>query len=194
METNNRLTIRYLNALEYAFKKQGWMVRDVSGVSFFSHLLAVSGMVLDYGYDEEVSIGGLFYSCAQDTATLTEINSMFGARVSKIIEDCSGVSLPQDIAQAPWKTRQEAHIAQVPSYREDSIAVLAAKQIHNIRTIMLDYKLHGMAIFDSFPGGLEGTMWYLEAMTTVLANTKRCYITTDAQRELVYLKQLVNGR
>jgi (p)ppGpp synthase/HD superfamily hydrolase len=43
--------------------------------------------------------------------------------------------------------------------------VSASDKLHNVRTILADYRQHGEAIWTRFSGKKEGTLWYYRALS-----------------------------
>lgn len=63
------LTARFQKALEFAFdlhQTQLQQTRKGSGVPYLAHLLAVSGLVMEYGGNENETIAGLLHDAVED--------------------------------------------------------------------------------------------------------------------------------
>jgi (p)ppGpp synthase/HD superfamily hydrolase len=86
------LTRRFEDALQYAVHVHGAQVRKGTSIPYVSHLLAVSGLVLEAGGDENVAISGLLHDAAEDgggESRLANIRARFGDTVAEIVKDCS---------------------------------------------------------------------------------------------------------
>ncbi|MBC7162664.1 MAG: HD domain-containing protein, partial [Immundisolibacter sp.] len=57
------LTDRYAEALVFAREAHSGHVRKGTAIPYVSHLLAVSGLVLEHGGDEDQAIAGLLHDC-----------------------------------------------------------------------------------------------------------------------------------
>ena len=62
--------------------------------------------------------------------------------------------------------------------------VSAADKLHNVRSIMRDYREHGEAIWDRFQGRRDGTLWYYETVADILIRRYRSQLTRDLQDEV----------
>jgi (p)ppGpp synthase/HD superfamily hydrolase len=161
------LSTRFEDALVYAVRLHARQVRKGSGVPYVSHLLGVSGLVLDFGGDEEQAIAGLLHDAVEDqggAATLVEIRRRYGERVAAIVDGCSESS---SLPKTPWKPRKEAYIAQLRKAPADVRLVSAADKVHNVRSLTSDYRQQGEALWSRFRGGKEGTLWYFRELVRV---------------------------
>jgi len=87
------LSTRFDHALLFAAQVHRNQDRKRSGIPYVSHLLGVASIVLDYGGDEELAIAALLHDAAEDhggRAMLHTIEQMFGPRVSKVVDGCTG--------------------------------------------------------------------------------------------------------
>jgi hypothetical protein len=121
-----RLTGRYDEALVYAARLHREQMRKGTEIPYISHLLAVSALVLEHGGDEDQAIAGLLHDAAEDQggeATLSEIESLFGPDVSKIVADCTdGWTNPKP----PFRERKELYLAHLPQKPQRSCSICAA--------------------------------------------------------------------
>lgn len=162
------LGIRFKEALTYAVDLHSLQARKGTKIPYVAHLLAVTGLILEHGGDEDLAIAGLLHDAVEDQggpATLNEIRRRFGDRVAKIVEQCSDTDIQP---KPPWRERKEHHIAELAAAGADVRLVSAADKLHNARAIIRDVRRHGEAIWSRFKGGKEGTLWYYDQMVGVL--------------------------
>jgi (p)ppGpp synthase/HD superfamily hydrolase len=80
--------------------------RKGNRVPYLSHLLAVAGLVLENGGDEDQAIAALLHDGPEDQggeATLIEIRERFGTRVADIVAACTDTFVTP---KPPWRTRK----------------------------------------------------------------------------------------
>jgi GTP pyrophosphokinase len=151
---------RFVAAVGEAVRLHARQARKGDGVPYVSHLLAVAGLVLEYGGDEDQAIAALLHDGPEDQggeATLAVIGDRFGARVRRIVAACSDTF---EMPKPPWRGRKEAYIAALDAKGPDVWLVTLADKVHNARTIVADLRRLGPSSLDRFNGGRDGTLWY----------------------------------
>jgi (p)ppGpp synthase/HD superfamily hydrolase len=160
-----KLGARLQKAFRYAAKMHEGQARKGTAVPYLSHLMAVTSLVLEAGGDEDMAIAALLHDVVEDCGgmpRLREIRKRFGARVAKIVEGCTdsfGDPKPE------WIERKKEYLAQVKRADRDTRLVSASDKLHNVRTILTDYRQDGEAIWIRFNGRKEGTLWYYRALS-----------------------------
>ena len=64
----------------------------------------------------------------------------------------------------PWRTRKEAYVAHLEHAGADILLVSCADKLYNARAIRTDLRTHGLAVFERFNAGMNGTLWYYGAL------------------------------
>jgi len=162
------LTDRYAQAFDFAHTAHRGHVRKGTTTPYLSHLLAVSGLVLEHGGDEDQAIAGLLHDCVEDVGVhLREpIRERFGAGVLAIVDGLTdAVTQPKP----PWRERKVAYVEHLRTAPPPVLRVCAADKLHNIRCILADYRVHGPALWDRFNAGPADTCWYYNAVADTLA-------------------------
>lgn len=162
------LTDRYAQALDFAHTAHRGHVRKGTTTPYLSHLLAVSGLVLEHGGDEDQAIAGLLHDCVEDIGVhLCEpIRERFGAGVLAIVDGLTdSVTQPKP----PWRERKVAYVEHLRTAPPPVLRVCAADKLHNLRCILADYRVHGAALWDRFNAGPADTRWYYTAVADTLA-------------------------
>ncbi len=160
-----RLGRRLQRAFHYAAEKHAGQTRKQSAVPYISHLMAVASLVLEAGGDEDMAIAALLHDVVEDCGgmpRLREVRKQFGRRVAKIVEGCTdsfGEPKPE------WVERKKDYLREVKHADVETRLVSASDKLHNVRTILADYRQHGEAIWTRFTGKKEGTLWYYRALT-----------------------------
>ena len=133
--------------------------------------MAVTSLVLEAGGDEEMAIAALLHDVVEDCGgmpRLREIRKLFGPRVAKIVEGCTdsfGEPKPE------WIERKKDYLREVKQADSETRLVSASDKLHNVRTILADYRQDGEKIWTRFNGKKEGTLWYYRALSDEYART-----------------------
>lgn len=134
---------RFVQAFQLAAELHKNQKRKGSHIPYLSHLMAVSSLVLEYGGNEDEAIAGLLHDAVEDQggkATLEVIRNQFGETVAEIVLSVSDT----DIYPKPaWKTRKETYIAHARAASSSSRLVSACDKLHNLRSILRDYREQG---------------------------------------------------
>jgi (p)ppGpp synthase/HD superfamily hydrolase len=179
------LSDRYKDALIFAAKLHDTQTRKGSEIAYLSHLLAVSGLVMENGGNEDEAIAGLLHDALEDQgdnytseylvepragrpALKRDLDLRYGSRVREIVEACTD---DEDFQKPPadekgtveaWRARKEQYLAHLAKVDDAGILrVSCSDKLHNARTILIDYEEHGEAIWDRFRAGTkEQQLWY----------------------------------
>jgi (p)ppGpp synthase/HD superfamily hydrolase len=153
-------------AFRYAAAKHAGQTRKQTAVPYLSHLMAVTSLVLEGGGDEQMAIAALLHDVVEDcggTPRLREVRRKFGARVAKIVQGCTdSFSDPK----LPWIVRKEEYLKRLKHEDVETRLVSASDKLHNVRSVITDYRQDGESIWKRFSGGREGTLWYYRAAQT----------------------------
>jgi len=185
---------RLQRAFRYAAEKHFGQTRKQSAVPYLSHLLAVASLVLEAGGDEDMAIAALLHDVVEDCGgmpRLREIRKRFGARVAKIVEGCTdsfGEPKPE------WVKRKKDYLREVRRAGAETRLVSASDKLHNVRTILADYRQHGEAIWKRFNGGREGTLWYYRALSDEYRRRSPNRITRELEIAIAELERAVGKK
>jgi (p)ppGpp synthase/HD superfamily hydrolase len=160
------LTERFDAALHYATRHHALQLRKGTPVPYTAHLLAAASLVLEMHGDEDEAIGALLHDVVEDgggSAALAEIEDAFGAKVAAIVLDNSD-SVDEGERKAPWYERKRAYVDAFPHKTPAALRVCLADKLHNARSILIDYRTHGDALWARFRQGqgLATRVYYRE--------------------------------
>jgi (p)ppGpp synthase/HD superfamily hydrolase len=184
------LTARFEEALVLAFRLHAGQTRKGTDTPYISHLLAVTGIVLEHGSSEDEAIAALLHDAAEDAGgreTLEKIRDRFGETVADIVAGCTD---SWTIPRPPWKERKEAFIAHLRGASASVRLVATADKLHNARTILADYRALGESVWSRFNGGREGTLWYYRALVDVLRDAGPAPIVEASPVEASIIEEL----
>ena len=201
MKARNRISLRppklgprLQRAFRYAAEKHDGQTRKQSAVPYLSHLMAVASLVLEAGGDEDMAIAALLHDVVEDCGgmpRLREIRKQFGPRVSKIVEGCTdsfGEPKPE------WVERKKDYLREVKHAGVETRLVSASDKLHNVRTILADYRQHGEAIWTRFTGKREGTLWYYRALSDEYRRRSPNRNTRELEIAVAQLEQAVGQK
>jgi (p)ppGpp synthase/HD superfamily hydrolase len=201
MKVRNRILLRppklgprLQRAFRYAAEKHAGQTRKQSAVPYLSHLMAVASLVLEAGGDEDMAIAALLHDVVEDCGgmpRLREIRKQFGARVAKIVEGCTdsfGEPKPE------WVERKKDYLREVKHAGVETRLVSASDKLHNVRTILADYRQHGEAIWTRFTGKREGTLWYYRALSDEYQRRRPNRITQELEIAVAQLERAVGQK
>jgi GTP pyrophosphokinase len=185
------ISARFLEAVSYAAALHGNQRRKFSGEPYLAHLLAVAAMVMEHGGNEDEAIAALLHDAVEDQGglpTLAEIRRRFGEPVAQIVEGCSDTT---ENPKPPWRSRKEAYLVHLRGASTSVRLVSAADKLHNVRSILREYRRHGESIWSLFRGGREGTLWYHRAVVELLKQHGSNALVEELERAVLELEQLV---
>jgi len=185
-----KLGPRFDEAFRYATNKHAEQTRKKTDVPYISHLMSVAALVLEAGGDEDQTIAALLHDVVEDCGgepVLEEVRQRFGDRVANIVEGCTDT---YTIPKLPWKQRKLDHLEVLRRADEDLRLVSAADKLHNVRTILADYRTEGDRVWERFSGRRDGTLWYYRAVLDVLRHGRSNRLVDELQRVVTELETL----
>ncbi len=185
------LSHRFTEALIYATELHAHQTRKGSKIPYISHLLGVASIALEYGAEEDEAIAALLHDAIEDQGGLpirAEIRLRFGERVTEIVDGCTDTDTTP---KPPWEERKKAYIARIADASPSVRLVSAADKLHNIRSILKDYRMQGNVLWDLFKGGKQGTLWYYRSLVTAFRQADSTPIVIELDRRVTELEKLV---
>ena len=164
---------KFDQALKLAHELHRHQTRKGVGTPYLSHLLTVCALVLENGGGEEEAIAALLHDAVEDQggqATLDRIREQFGDKVAGIVLECTDKIERTEADNSPenWRARKEADLAKVPGLSPGAFLVVSADKLHNLRSLIMDYRSNGEMVWTRFNGGRDGTLWFSRAMAEAL--------------------------
>jgi GTP pyrophosphokinase len=187
---------RFEQALAFAARLHARQRRKGTDTPYVAHLLSVCALVLEHGGGEDEAIAALLHDAIEDqaehnggaAALRADIEARFGPRVLAIVEGCTDADV---VPKPPWRERKEAYLAHLPGADESVRLVAAADKLHNLRSIVSDYRELGEALWPRFRGGRDGTLWYYEQISALLARSGPAALAGELARTLAELRRLL---
>ena len=172
------LTDRYKSALGFALRVHAKHKRKGGNIPYFSHLIGVSSLVLEYGGNEDQAIAGLLHDVLEDCGMEHKpiIRKEFGEAVIQIVMDCTDST---ESEKKEWKPRKQAYIASLDDKDESSLLVSCCDKLHNARSIDRDYAILGEDLWARFSSNKSDIAWYYRALSN-----KFLHLEIPAAKEL----------
>jgi (p)ppGpp synthase/HD superfamily hydrolase len=163
------LTARFDAALHYAAEHHRLQLRKGTPVPYAAHLLAVASLVLEMHGDEDEAIGALLHDVVEDgggSDALAYIEREFGPPVAAIVlANSDSVDDGEALeGRSAWYARKRAYVDAFPEKSPAALRVSLADKLHNARSILIDYRTHGDAVWARFKQGqgLATRIYYRE--------------------------------
>jgi (p)ppGpp synthase/HD superfamily hydrolase len=166
------LTRRYEEAVQYALHVHGGQIRKGTEIPYVTHVLAVSGLVLESGGTEDEAIAGLLHDAAEDGGgerRLADIRERFGDIVAGVVKECSDSLAEDSKKKAPSEERKKKHLEDLRrGASKSALLVTAADKLHNARCILADYRDRGEKLWGRFSVDRAVTLQYYESLAGFL--------------------------
>src|SRR3989304_2165672 len=107
-------TDRLSEALVFAAHLHARQTRKGTHIPYIAHLMAVAGLVLENGGDEDEAIAALLHDAVEDqggAATRENITRRFGDRVVEIVDGCTD---SDEVPKPPCAGAKKAFFAGLP--------------------------------------------------------------------------------
>jgi (p)ppGpp synthase/HD superfamily hydrolase len=170
-----KITPRLHKAIIFAAKAHDFSSPDIrhyrkgTEIPYITHPFSVASIVADYTDDEDTVIAALFHDIIEDIEVVgfgeKEIRDQFGDNVFELVMHCS-----QQIEDdgRNWKERKLAYLKHLADTPESALLIVTADKIHNLMSILEDFKSVGYEIFDRFNAEKEETLWFYQEVGKVI--------------------------
>jgi (p)ppGpp synthase/HD superfamily hydrolase len=185
------ITRRFQDALSYAAGLHAAQRRKASEIPYVAHLLAVTALVLEHGATEDEAIAALLHDAVEDQGglpRLAEIRERYGDEVAAIVQGCTDTAM---VPKPPWRERKEAFIANLAGAPPAVCRIVAADKLHNVRSLVADFRRFGEDLWRRFRGGREGTLWYYRTLADRLCGRAPAGLVEELEQVVTQLESLV---
>lgn len=174
---------RLADAVRFALEVHAGQTRKGKAVPYVSHLLQVTGLVLEYGGDAELAAAAVLHDAVEDCegVDVEMLRDRFGAGIAEVVAQCSDL-LPGDTPKdkSPWLARKQRYVACLARADARTCLVAACDKLHNLRSLVADLREEGCATLERFEPTPEQMRGYFEAVYEAL----RPGLPTGLDREL----------
>ena len=155
--------------------------RKGSQVPYIAHPAEVAQILAGEGAAAEVICAGLLHDTLEDTsAAPQQLEEIFGPVVRQLVEGCS------EDKNLSWEERKEHTVQMLKSeISMDVKLITCADKLSNLRSICLDYRELGDALWSRFRRGKEKQRWYYRALGEAMAPLESRWKLVGEYRQLV---------
>jgi (p)ppGpp synthase/HD superfamily hydrolase len=192
-KTGSKIGKKFNQAFLFAARMHAAQKKKGTDVPYLFHLMGVASLVLEAGGDEDMAVAALLHDVVEDCGgvpMLKEVRRRFGERVAHIVDGCTDA---YTTPKPPWRERKEQYIQRLRDEDDEVRLVSAADKLHNLRSILVDYRELGEPFWERFNGKREGTLWYYRTLTGEFLRRKPNRITSELARVLGQLEELVGS-
>lgn len=171
--------IYYTERLDSALRKTAWahektgQHRKGTDIPYIIHPVGVMMIASNITDDEDVLIACLLHDVLEDVDSgIYDENQMrqdFGNRVVQIVKDVS-----KDDSIPDWHERSRAYLHHLEFEASDeAVVVSTSDKIHNLISILIDYKACGEGLWDRFSTkNSADQLWWYESILAVIEKRK----------------------
>ena len=191
---SKQLTQRFETALLFAFQLHKDQYRKQSEILYFSHLLAVTAIVLENGGTENQAIAALLHDAVEDQGgyeTLEKIADLFGEEVADIVDGCTDSYTDP---KPDWEKRKSDYILKLKKSPEATKLVSLADKVHNARAILSDLKSMEKDVWGKFTGGKSGTLWYYRSLVEIFRDSSFRSLFSELQELVAEITAIADTR
>jgi HD domain len=176
---------RVAQALATAERLHGAQKRKGTDIPYVSHLMAVAGLVVEGGGDEDATVAALLHDAVEDAGgppTLETIRTQFGDHVAAIVAACSDTD---EDPKPPWRERKAAYLHHLRNddLPDGALLVSLADKLHNARAIVADLREHGDALWSRFnERDPSAQLWYYRWLADVFRDRRPGPLATELAR------------
>jgi (p)ppGpp synthase/HD superfamily hydrolase len=161
--------------------------------------MAVSAIALEYGATEDEALAALLHDAVEDQGgppVLAQIRARFGDNVAEIVAGCTDTD---QVHKPSWWPRKERFIERLGEAPYSVRLVVAADKLHNVQSVLADYRRLHDDLWLRFTGGKGGTLWFYRALSDTLRHALRPdevqlnLLLDEIERNVIELERLVNA-
>ncbi len=181
-----RLTPSIQYALNRSAELHNGQMRKVSKVPFFTHPFGVAIILSEYTEDEGVIIAGLLHDVLEDVPKYTYLHMKkeFGERIANIVRGVTEDKSPRTkkTAKETWMERKATYIKKLKRDSYDAMMISAADKIHNLRSMMDEFRKSGNRIWSKFNAPEDRKLWFYGEVLSVLKGRLKNPIVKELEK------------
>jgi (p)ppGpp synthase/HD superfamily hydrolase len=166
-----KLSDRFTRAVDYA-RELHTEFRKGTRVPYMAHLLGVAALVMGEAdgripVTEDMVIAALLHDTVEDKGglpRLRDVEAQFGAEVARMVAGLSDTIAEDQDKKEGWEERKRAYIDRLEHEDEDVLLISIADKLYNAKSILDDYRVVGMKVFERFKRGAGQQLWYLDEL------------------------------
>lgn len=168
------LSERFTRAVDYA-RLLHTEYRKGTRIPYMAHLLGVASLTMGEAggpipVTEEMVIAAILHDTVEDHGgqkRLEDVEATFGKDVARMVAALSDSFTEEHEKKEDWKVRKQKYLDRLPGEHEDALLICVADKLYNARSIVVDYKAVGPAVFERFKAGADAQLWYYKALIPI---------------------------
>jgi (p)ppGpp synthase/HD superfamily hydrolase len=178
-------------ALAIAMQAHAGQVRKGTNIPYISHPMAVCGLAMEYGADEEQAMAALLHDAVEDGGIKYAdiIGRELGERVLALVQGCTDGVPDANGVKPEWMPRKLAYLAHLRHAPDDVLMVSGADKLHNARAIVIDLEAIGTEVYDRFTASMDDTLWYYQSLAEIFTE-RQVPMAAALQREVALMYRL----
>jgi len=155
-----------------AVRIHGTMTRKADGSPYINHPIAVFGLLVHWGADENTCIAGLLHDVIEDvendeerTKVRTEIEEKFGKEVLQYVEEVT----EQD-KSLPWKERKLQYLDGLKHHSISALLISCADRTHNTISVVHSLRDMGEEVWEKFNAPKDEQIWFMDSVLEILTD------------------------
>ncbi len=135
---------------------------------YIVHPFAVALILTNYTDNEDIIAAALLHDTIEDTAyTPEEMEKDFGKTVKEIVLGVTEPKISGGLKQS-WMERKLGYLEKLKSASMESLMVSAADKIHNLSSLIQDYKIYGDDLLKKFHTPIENRLEFDRKVLEIL--------------------------
>jgi len=195
------LTKRIEQAIASATLLHQHQKRKMNDVPYIVHPYAVAFLLAHYSNDEDVIIAGLLHDTLEDVPQYTEekLRTAFGERVCRIVKEVTEAYTEEEKKHpykraGSWLMRKEGYLKYLRDDSEEALLVASADKIHNMRSFLDEYQIHGETVWDQFRTNREKMLWFYTETTEIICSRLTHPITLELRKVFEEFKKQLEAK
>lgn len=168
--------MKFTPAIQYAINRAAELhkgqMRKVSGVPFFTHPFGVALILSNFTDDEDIIIAGLLHDVLEDVRgySYDDMKREFGRGIADIVRGVTEEKSPRTkrSAKETWMERKATYLEKLKKDSYEAMMISAADKMHNLYSMIEEYKISGDAIWSKFNAPEERKLWFYGEVLRVL--------------------------
>jgi len=175
------LSRKFADAVAYAADAHAPQTRKAAkgssdpDIPYISHLLAVAGLVIEDGGNEDEAIAGLLHDVIEDQdkpegSRAPDVERCFGDTVLRLVEACSGPK-KEDPGMGDFRVRKQVYLDRLNDEQDaGAVRVSLADKVHNARSTVNNLEDLGVATWDRFNSGRTEQLWWYGELARIYSS------------------------
>lgn len=157
---NEQLHNAITRATQY-HKDQNRKMSTQEIIPYVSHPFAVALILSEFTHDTNVLIAALLHDLPEDTDyNLEKLKQEFGEKIYTIVSHLTEIEL-KSRQETTWEERKVRYFKLLETAPEETLLVVSADKIHNLKSMIYSYKKVGNFMWDDFnDSGKDKQLWF----------------------------------